>query len=124
MVCKNTSRLYYCCLHSPLASLNEKNFFFLLILSLRARQQLGIPPYLSLKKSNFAHSLCFVFRVINNNNKQLLLSNTSLASFLHNGDAVCLLLSTNWLLQYCVAEFVPWPICCISLNVVVRAVSL
>jgi len=88
MIFKNTSRLYYCCLHSPLTCcLNGKNIFFFLIL--RARQQLGVPRSVSLKKWNFAHSLCFLFCITNNNNKQLLLSNTSLASCQRNVDAVC-----------------------------------
>jgi len=86
MIFKNTSRLYYCCcLHLPLTCLNGKNIFFFLIL--RARQQLGVPRSLSLKKLNFARSLCFLFRVANNN-KQLLLSNTSLASCQRNVDCM------------------------------------
>ena len=44
-----------------------------------------------------------MFRIINNN-KQLLFSSTSLASCLRNGDAVCLLFGTNWMLRNCVAE--------------------
>jgi hypothetical protein len=61
---------YYYCLHSPLTCLNGKNIFFLPDLQ---SSQLGAPRSLSLTKLNFAYSLRFVFRMINNN-KQLLLS--------------------------------------------------